>query len=1042
MANLYETLALKFKLDNSSINTDLRTTSRLTTQMLSDMKMGASAFNDEWADLTSGIKDTKRIVSGILISQAFYAVSNAIVQASASMLTFNSNMEQAQISMKYFVEGTDKAAKAAAYLRTVNTFAADTPFNTEDALALSKYMQAMGIAMSNTKSVLSTISDTASATGATEENMQRIVFGLGQIKTKGRLANEEIRQLANANIPIYDILQEELGLTGKQISNIGNMWVDADKAVVAILNGLQARYKGASEEVSNTAGGMIETLKDDALIISQTVLGGVYTKATGKLGELRDALDKYRDIANTQGSAGLFHTILTDLDASGEIGTYLLALIGNIDKLGGSLHNLLSAASPLLGVLAKTGYAGITALTVSVRLLADGVVVLEKVGEGMTGLINDLLHKIPGLSDVTFSLSDALAALLIAKTVGSVFTFLGNGLLTMGNNIVTTTQGIWAMIPALNGMSLAGKIATTSVLGILGAVALAASAKSMVSSLAGMNASKNGLPTDYEGAYAEYQKKMDAYNQSIEKYQKDYEDPFSSIANDGASAFQDVEDASTKAAKKVKDTWLASFDEVYAIPENVADAADDATKKLDFGTDLFPPTFKFPTFDDTMPKMPTLDFGNIFADSTDDELNGLKNMLPGIIGTALIPLLGAIGTWRNKRKLPDDVRKPEPLKKVPDILDEPRVKRLIETKNTAALEDNTHALQEYKKKFEETNDKPSKDIIRKQLEEVIKKTDKSLEDLNTTLVVNGKKPIEEPSIIKEAKDAAGEYDFNEVLGRYINGEATDKELIAVVKNLSDEVKKKIFNNNTPLASSAQLTDSRALRYALLDNEQQGELLANDIATLSKNMDTLSKSDMYNVKKDHKNIKDYFDAKYPVEAAALKQLNKIADNNAKIEVNTRETAALKEALKYPRGLSAGSVGSTNDMLLKLTESIKETVIENKALINLVNGMLPETRKNIAAAHVQNVTNDSFKGMTTDVRSTFDSISRSLKAIEEYSADIIFKEDAGISLLNRTMGQIDTTIGRIADYPNNKSIVDTLTNIKLAIRPIVVDRKSVV
>ena len=166
------------------------------------MKQNADSFSDRWGNLTAGIKDTKRIVSGILVSEGFYAISTSLTMAATAAMSFSTNMETAAISMKYFVEGADKMDKAQAYLRSMNTFAAKTPFSTEDALGLSKYMQAVGVSMGTTKSFLKTITDTAAATGATEENLQRIVFGLGQMMTKGRIANEEIRQLANANIPI------------------------------------------------------------------------------------------------------------------------------------------------------------------------------------------------------------------------------------------------------------------------------------------------------------------------------------------------------------------------------------------------------------------------------------------------------------------------------------------------------------------------------------------------------------------------------------------------------------------------------------------------------------------------------------------------------------------------------------------------------------------------------------------------------------------------------------------------------------------------
>ena len=206
MATVFSTATLGLSIDTKQFNKDLRNASDYTERALSSMGQVADTFSDRWDNITGGIKDTKRIISGILVSQGFYALSNALLDTSAAALDFSMNMETAAVSLEYFVDAAEGTAEAAtqvkAYLREVNSFAARTPFSTDDVLTLSKYMQAVGVAMGQTQSVLSVITDTAAATGASQENLQRITFALGQMLTKGRLANEEIRQLANANIPV------------------------------------------------------------------------------------------------------------------------------------------------------------------------------------------------------------------------------------------------------------------------------------------------------------------------------------------------------------------------------------------------------------------------------------------------------------------------------------------------------------------------------------------------------------------------------------------------------------------------------------------------------------------------------------------------------------------------------------------------------------------------------------------------------------------------------------------------------------------------
>ena len=300
--SILENINLKMSVDTKQVNKQFKDATNTVVSGLDAMTLGAEEFEAKWADITDNIRSVKRVASGIAISAAIYGVASALTSASAAVLTFSNNLDEARISMEYFARDSKQAQQ---YIRELENFAAYTPFSTENAISMAKYLQAMSVPMESSKAVLTVISDTAAATGASEENMQRIVTAIGQVLTKGKLAAEEVRQLANANIPIYDILKEELNLTGQQIKNLGNLNIEGSKAVVAILDGLQKRYEGASAKIAETMGGMVETIKDDALIISSSFFTGAIDGIEEKLRGVRDTLDEWRDIAMHQGTGGM-----------------------------------------------------------------------------------------------------------------------------------------------------------------------------------------------------------------------------------------------------------------------------------------------------------------------------------------------------------------------------------------------------------------------------------------------------------------------------------------------------------------------------------------------------------------------------------------------------------------------------------------------------------------------------------------------------------------------------------------------------------------
>lgn len=639
MANVFSTATLGLRVDVNQFNKNMSGAARTATHALESMRLSADAFNDKWRDLTDGIKDTKRIISGILISQGFYTLMNGLSMGAAAALEFSMNMETAAVSMEYFVDGTDKAAKSLAFLREMNAFAAETPFSTEDALSMSKYMQAVGISMNSTKSVLQVITDAAAATGATQENLQRIVFALGQMQTKGRIANEEIRQLANANIPIYEILQEELNLTGEEISNIGNYWIDADKAIVAILRGLEKRYDGASERISNTVSGMTDTIVDDLKIIAQHAGSGAYSALAENLTGIRDALDRYREIATEQGSMGLFNQILIDLDATGQAGERILALIGNVRQLGSQLYGLYLNAQPLIDVFGTGLYASISAAGMTLS--------------SFISIANNAVQVLNDLGITTGTTGQVLASLYVAYKVSTWLGALGQAAAAAGYRLYEVSTAAMAVLPA----SLqAHKGLTLLTAGLAGLVTYGLTALGVFQMLnnafAGLDTSKTGgniFPDDYTEALKEYQQQMAEYNEAIKKYQADFNAPYTSV-DDGVdkatSDLEKLEKENKKTANAVKNDWVASFDEVYSIPDQNkggGGAGDDTGIEMpDFGSLLTLPEIKFPIIDQLLPEMPEFPWNDVYGgglmESEVMNSNWWKSFLPFIAAGAALQI--------------------------------------------------------------------------------------------------------------------------------------------------------------------------------------------------------------------------------------------------------------------------------------------------------------------------------------------------------------------------------------------------------------------
>lgn len=640
MATVFSTATLGLQVDASQFKKQIQDSEKIGTRALSSLSASADAFSDRWGDLTAGIKDTKRIISGILVSQGFYALSNALLSAGAAALEFSSSMETAGVSLEYFVDAADGTKKAAAqvqaYLREVNEFAARTPFSTDEVLSLSKYMQAVGVAMGQTQSVLEVITDTAAATGATNEQLQRITFALGQMITKGRVANEEIRQLANANIPIYQILQEELNLTGEQISNIGNYWVDANDAVVAILNGLNRRYNGAADRIANTLTGLTDTIIDDAKIIANSAFSGIYDKVVSAATTLRDTLDYWRDTVTSEGTGGLINTILTDIDPTGEFGNSVLSTIGNLRNLKDAFIELYHSGAPLLNVLGRSFAASLNVGTIALTALL-------KVSDEVIDALN-------AMGITTGEVGQAIASLVVAYQAAKFVSLLGQAMASAGMSAYSAATGILSLLPA-SMQANAGIVALTGSVAVLISYLLTAVGifGMLNNSFSGLsNEGGSGLNSAWQNEYDRYKAEMDAYNEQIEKYRESYREPYTDMGDSYAGIKKDEyeDDTSKSGTSNSKNDWVAAFDEVYDVPDEdpLGTGAFQDDVLDDFGTLLqLLDGIVFPNYDTDELKMPSLNFDNVFGDNLWGDDYAGKNFWKTFLPVAILGGVTGLG---------------------------------------------------------------------------------------------------------------------------------------------------------------------------------------------------------------------------------------------------------------------------------------------------------------------------------------------------------------------------------------------------------------
>jgi tape measure domain-containing protein len=210
---------------------------------------------------------TNKAVGGI--STSFGGLGKAIGIAGAAyaafqsvngLLKLTSGVENAKIAFDTLLGSQEKTKQMMA---DIDEFAAKTPFEKVNLTPLVQQLMGMGFEAEKTLPIVQVLGDSMSALGRSQADLDGVVLALGQIQTKGKLSAEELMQMAERGLPVFQILEEKLHLTKKQLENVGAAGITSAQGVSALLTGLNERFGGSMAKMAQTLTGQWSNLMDN-----------------------------------------------------------------------------------------------------------------------------------------------------------------------------------------------------------------------------------------------------------------------------------------------------------------------------------------------------------------------------------------------------------------------------------------------------------------------------------------------------------------------------------------------------------------------------------------------------------------------------------------------------------------------------------------------------------------------------------------------------------------------------------------------------------
>ena len=606
----------------SKANTQANTFSRKLAgnfQKVNKDSKKASKEMSTFADkASSGFKDVKRIIQGILVSQVFYRLAGQIQLLTREMFSLAQEVEQARVSFAGLLGDAERAGRM---LDGLEDFTTRTPFTYTQVTQATRKLMAYGYEAETILPVLEGIADAVAVDGRME-TWDRLALAFGQIKGKGRLMGQEMRQLHDAGIPAAQILQEELGIAREEMANIGRLNIDADVAIRALLDGIEKRFAGASIAMSRTVRGLMTTMKDNFLLLGTDLFEPAYESLRNFVYHTTQRFREMRQIAKERGIGGLIETMITP-----EAMQMLRMFLANLQMIRDNIRLLWHAMKPVAKDLG----------TVLITVFNTLTPIIQATSRVLLTFTHMLTHGTP----LVRIFASALSGLLVANLVIFAFTKLKFALMNLFI-VKAVAQAVIMLVQALRlvaATALLSKMHLLGVVAVIGGLVVALSLGSKRIAQAFRN-----LMSSIQSFFG-----YDPNNilQPKIKEAADTAEDFNKKIEAGESHLDDLGEAAKKAGKKAKRN-LQSFDEVFTIQD-----PDEGAGGLDFGE-------FFDGLEEALPQFGEVDFPMPeFEDKVTDWVNqltgalqerltnalkgaGIGALIGGLIGTFLLPGVGTV----------------------------------------------------------------------------------------------------------------------------------------------------------------------------------------------------------------------------------------------------------------------------------------------------------------------------------------------------------------------------------------------------------------
>lgn len=186
-----------------------------------------------------------------------YVGVSALSGLAKDILDTNRSMETLRMQLTAMEGSTEGARRAFDF---ITKFAVSTPFEIDGLTKSFVTLQNFGI--NPTGKVMEAITNQAAKLGGSQENLTGITLALGQAWAKGKLQGQEILQLVNQGVPVWDLLTKVTGKSSAELQKMSENGELTRETISKLIEKMGEMAAGSNALAMNTLNGKISNLSD------------------------------------------------------------------------------------------------------------------------------------------------------------------------------------------------------------------------------------------------------------------------------------------------------------------------------------------------------------------------------------------------------------------------------------------------------------------------------------------------------------------------------------------------------------------------------------------------------------------------------------------------------------------------------------------------------------------------------------------------------------------------------------------------------------